>query len=75
MGALWMGSVAIYGTAPTLLGVGGLDRRSNAEHLPHPMTEQIKLRGRKALVTGSDTGIDLEIGREFARQGADVVFY
>jgi NAD(P)-dependent dehydrogenase (short-subunit alcohol dehydrogenase family) len=41
----------------------------------HPMTEQLKLYGRKALVTGSDTGIGLEIGREFARQGADVVFH
>jgi NAD(P)-dependent dehydrogenase (short-subunit alcohol dehydrogenase family) len=40
-----------------------------------PMTEQMKLHGRKALVTGSDTGIGLEIGREFARQGADVVFH
>jgi len=39
------------------------------------MTEQMKLRGKKALVTGSDTGIGLEIGREFARQGADVVFH
>lgn len=41
----------------------------------HPMTEQMKLHGKKALVTGSDTGIGLEIGREFARQGADVVFH
>jgi NAD(P)-dependent dehydrogenase (short-subunit alcohol dehydrogenase family) len=40
-----------------------------------PVTEQMKLHGRKALVTGSDTGIGLEIGREFARQGADVVFH
>jgi NAD(P)-dependent dehydrogenase (short-subunit alcohol dehydrogenase family) len=39
------------------------------------MTEQMKLHGKKALVTGSDTGIGLEIGREFARQGADVVFH
>lgn len=41
----------------------------------HPMIEQLKLHGRKALVTGSDTGIGLEIGREFVRQGADVVFH
>lgn len=33
------------------------------------------LHGRKALITGSDTGIGLEIGREFARRGADVVFH
>ena len=39
------------------------------------MTEQLKLHGRKALITGSDTGIGLEIGREFVRQGANVVFH
>ena len=39
------------------------------------MTQELKLLGKKALVTGSDTGIGLEIGREFARQGADVVFH
>jgi NAD(P)-dependent dehydrogenase (short-subunit alcohol dehydrogenase family) len=39
------------------------------------MTERMKLHGRKALITGSDTGIGLEIGREFAQQGADVVFH
>ncbi|MFZ0759772.1 MAG: glucose 1-dehydrogenase [Candidatus Sulfotelmatobacter sp.] len=37
--------------------------------------ELLKLRGKRALVTGSDTGIGLEIGLEFARQGADVVFH
>jgi NAD(P)-dependent dehydrogenase (short-subunit alcohol dehydrogenase family) len=39
------------------------------------MTQELKLLGKKALVTGSDTGIGREIGREFARQGADVVFH
>lgn len=39
------------------------------------MPEQLKLLGKKALVTGSDTGIGHEIGLEFARQGADVVFH
>jgi NAD(P)-dependent dehydrogenase (short-subunit alcohol dehydrogenase family) len=34
-----------------------------------------RLQGKKALVTGSDTGIGHEIGIEFARQGADVVFH
>jgi len=34
-----------------------------------------KLQGKKALVTGSDSGIGHEIGLEFARQGADVVFH
>ena len=36
---------------------------------------QLRLQGKKALVTGSDTGIGREIGLEFARQGADVVFH
>jgi NAD(P)-dependent dehydrogenase (short-subunit alcohol dehydrogenase family) len=39
------------------------------------MAQELKLLGKKALVTGSDTGIGREIGREFARQGADVVFH
>ena len=34
-----------------------------------------KLSGKKALVTGSDTGIGREIALEFARQGADVVLH
>jgi NAD(P)-dependent dehydrogenase (short-subunit alcohol dehydrogenase family) len=41
---------------------------------PH-MSQDLKLQGKKALVTGSDTGIGHEIGLEFARQGADVVFH
>src|ERR1700689_5559281 len=39
------------------------------------MPQELRLQGRKALVTGSDTGIGHEIGREFGRQGADVVFH
>lgn len=34
-----------------------------------------QLSGKKALVTGSDTGIGREIALEFARQGADVVLH
>ena len=39
------------------------------------MANGSKLRGKKALVTGSDTGIGREIALEFARQGADVVLH
>jgi NAD(P)-dependent dehydrogenase (short-subunit alcohol dehydrogenase family) len=39
------------------------------------MPQELRLQGKKALVTGSDTGIGHEIGLEFARQGADVVFH
>jgi NAD(P)-dependent dehydrogenase (short-subunit alcohol dehydrogenase family) len=39
------------------------------------MSQEMMLHGKKALVTGSDTGIGHEIGLEFARRGADVVFH
>ncbi len=39
------------------------------------MSTEAKLLGRRALVTGSDTGIGREIALEFARQGADVVLH
>src|SRR5258707_3136630 len=39
------------------------------------MSNVPKLPGRKALVTGADTGIGREIALEFARQGADVVLH
>ncbi len=39
------------------------------------MSETGKLAGKKALVTGSGTGIGREIALEFARQGADVVLH
>jgi NAD(P)-dependent dehydrogenase (short-subunit alcohol dehydrogenase family) len=39
------------------------------------MANGSKLPGRKALVTGADTGIGREIALEFARQGADVVLH
>ena len=39
------------------------------------MANGTKLAGRKALVTGADTGIGREIALEFARQGADVVLH
>lgn len=39
------------------------------------MGKEGKLAGRKALVTGSGTGIGLEIALEFSRQGADVVLH
>jgi NAD(P)-dependent dehydrogenase (short-subunit alcohol dehydrogenase family) len=39
------------------------------------MNAEGKLTGKKALVTGSGTGIGREIALEFARQGADVVLH
>jgi NAD(P)-dependent dehydrogenase (short-subunit alcohol dehydrogenase family) len=39
------------------------------------MPQELRLQGKKTLVTGSDTGIGHEIGLEFARQGSDVVFH
>jgi NAD(P)-dependent dehydrogenase (short-subunit alcohol dehydrogenase family) len=39
------------------------------------MSESGKLAGKKALVTGSGTGIGREVALEFARQGADVVLH
>ncbi|HEX4424785.1 MAG TPA: glucose 1-dehydrogenase [Terriglobales bacterium] len=39
------------------------------------MAKELRLQGKKTLVTGSDTGIGHEIGLEFARQGSDVVFH
>lgn len=39
------------------------------------MSENGKLAGKKALVTGSGTGIGREVALEFARQGADVVLH
>jgi len=40
------------------------------------MTDQnLRLKGRRALVTGSGTGIGRETALEFARQGADVVVH
>ncbi|WP_158748794.1 SDR family NAD(P)-dependent oxidoreductase [Acidobacterium sp. S8] len=39
------------------------------------MSEELRLVGKKALVTGADTGIGREIAIEFARNGADVVLH
>ena len=40
-----------------------------------PMDSEGKLAGKKAIVTGSGTGIGREVALEFARQGADVVLH
>lgn len=39
------------------------------------MSSECRLSGKKALVTGSGTGIGREVALEFARQGADVVLH
>lgn len=39
------------------------------------MSSGLKLEGKRALVTGSGTGIGHDIALEFARQGADVVLH
>lgn len=39
------------------------------------MSDNMILAGKKALVTGSGTGIGREVALEFARQGADVVLH
>jgi NAD(P)-dependent dehydrogenase (short-subunit alcohol dehydrogenase family) len=39
------------------------------------MSTEGKLAGKKAIVTGSGTGIGREVALEFARQGADVVLH
>lgn len=39
------------------------------------MDHELRLTGKKALVTGTGTGIGREIALEFARQGADIVLH
>ncbi|MHB9036798.1 MAG: SDR family NAD(P)-dependent oxidoreductase [Armatimonadota bacterium] len=39
------------------------------------MGTELKLAGKRAIVTGSGTGIGREVALEFARQGADVVLH
>lgn len=39
------------------------------------MSNELRLEGKRALVTGSGTGIGHEIALEFAREGADVVLH
>jgi len=39
------------------------------------MGNELRLEGKRALVTGSGTGIGHEIALEFARQGADVILH
>lgn len=39
------------------------------------MNNPLKLTGKRALITGSGTGLDREMALEFARQGADVILH
>ena len=39
------------------------------------MSESMRMKGKKVIVTGSGTGIGREVALEFARQGADVAFH
>lgn len=46
-----------------------------SQHWEKAMSSKLRLAGRNALITGSDTGIGREIAHEFAREGADIVLH
>jgi NAD(P)-dependent dehydrogenase (short-subunit alcohol dehydrogenase family) len=50
-------------------------RRWQAAKAAKPMSQELRLAGKRTIVTGTGTGIGREIALEFARQGADVVLH
>ena len=50
-------------------------RRWQAAKGAKPMSQELRLAGKRTIVTGTGTGIGREIALEFARQGSDVVLH